>query len=81
MRRRFHAIISTTLTGTPRPLSVQEGFMKAKQISKKKGASKATVTKGARKKGTRKSKPTTPVGDIMRNAAEVIRSVAQSIRP
>ena len=60
--------------------------MKAKQISKKKGASKATVTKGARKKGTRKkgtrkSKPTTPVGDIMRNAAEVIRSVAQSIRP
>ena len=64
--------------------------MKAKQISKKKGASKATVTKGARKKATRKkaskkatrkSKPTTPVGDIMRNAAEVIRSVAQSIRP
>jgi hypothetical protein len=55
--------------------------MKAKKISKKKGASKATVTKGARKKGTRKSKPTTPVGDIMRNAAEVIRSVAQSIRP
>ena len=60
--------------------------MKAKQLSKKKGASKATVTKGARKKatrkkGTRKSKPTTPVGDIMRNAAEVIRSVAQSIRP
>ena len=60
--------------------------MKAKRISKKKGASKATVTKGARKKGTRKkgtrkSKPTTPVGDIMRNAAEVIRSVAQSIRP
>lgn len=60
--------------------------MKAKQISKRKGASKATVTKGARKKatrkkGTRKSKPTTPVGDIMRNAAEVIRSVAQSIRP
>jgi hypothetical protein len=60
--------------------------MKAKQISKKKGASKATVTKGARKKGTRKkgtrkSKPTTPVGDIMRNAAEVIRSVAERIRP
>ena len=60
--------------------------MKAKQISKKKGASKATVTKGARKKatrkkGTRKSKPTTPVGDIMRNPAEAIRSVAQSIRP
>ena len=77
--------------------------MKAKPISKKKGASKATaVTKGARKKGTgkkgtgkkgtgkkgtgkkgtRKSKPaTTPVGDIMRNAAEVIRSVAKNIRP
>ena len=60
--------------------------MKAKQISKKKGASKATVTKGARKKGTRKkgtrkSKPTTPVGDIMRNAAEVIRSVAKNINP
>jgi hypothetical protein len=57
--------------------------MKAKQISKKKGARRATaVTKGARKKGTRKSKPaTTPVGDIMRNAAEVIRSVAKNIRP
>ncbi len=57
--------------------------MKAKQISKKKGARKATaVTKGTRKKGTRKSKPaTTPVGDIMRNAAEVIRSVAKNIRP
>ena len=60
--------------------------MKAKQISKKKGASKATVTKGARKrgtrkKGTRKSKPTTPVGDIMRTAAEVIRSAARNIRP
>jgi hypothetical protein len=62
--------------------------MKAKQISKKKTASKATAvtkrarTKGTRKKATRKSKPaTTPVGDIMRNAAEVIRSVAKNIRP
>ena len=57
--------------------------MKAKQISRKKKAKKATATsKGARKKGTRKSKPaTTPVGDIMRNAAEMIRSVAKNIRP
>src|SRR4030095_9335980 len=66
----------STSTGTPRLLSAQEGFMKAKQISKKKTASKATAvtkrarTKGTRKKATRKSKPaTTPVGDIMRNAA------------
>ena len=63
--------------------------MKAKKSSKKKGARKTTAarktkaaTKGARKKGTRKQKTaTTPVGDIMRNAAEVIESLAKNIRP
>jgi hypothetical protein len=57
--------------------------MKAKKILKKKGTRKTTAaTKGARKKGTRKKKAaTTPVGDIMRNAAEVIQSVAKNIRP
>ena len=57
--------------------------MKAKKILTKKGTRKTTAaTKGARKKGTRKKKaPTTPVGDIMRNAAEVIQSVAKNIRP
>jgi hypothetical protein len=57
--------------------------VKAKQTSKRKKATNArAATKGVRKKGTRKSKPaTTPVGDIMRNAAGVIRSVAKSIRP
>ena len=57
--------------------------MKAKKISKKKGTRKTTAaTKGARKKGTRKKKAaTTPVGDIMRNAAQVIESLAKSIRP
>jgi len=57
--------------------------MKAKKIPKKKGAKKTTAaTKGARTTGTRKKKAaTTPVGDIMRNAAEVIQSVAKNIRP
>jgi len=57
--------------------------MKAKKLSKKKRARKTPAsTKGARKKGTRKKKAaTTPVGDIMRNAAEVIESVAKNIRP
>jgi hypothetical protein len=57
--------------------------MKAKKLSKKKRARKSPAsTKGARKKGTRKKKAaTTPVGDIMRNAAEVIESVAKNIRP
>ncbi len=57
--------------------------MKAKKISKKKGARKTkATTKGAPKKGTRKKKAaTTPVGNIMRNAAEVIESVAKNIRP
>ena len=62
--------------------------MKAKKILKKKGTRKTTAaTKGARKKGTRKKgtrktkAATTPVGDIMRNAAEVIQSVAKNIRP
>jgi hypothetical protein len=57
--------------------------MKAKKILKRKGTRKTTAaTKGARKKGTRKKKAaTTPVGDIMRNAAEVIQSVAKNIRP
>jgi hypothetical protein len=57
--------------------------MKATRISKKKRAPKTTATtKGARKKGTRKKRTaTTPVGDIMRNAAKVIESVAKTIRP
>jgi hypothetical protein len=57
--------------------------MKAKKSSKKKGARKTTAaTKGARKKGTQKRKTaTTQVGDIMRNAAEVIESLAKNIRP
>ena len=58
--------------------------MKAKKIPEKKRAKKTTAaTKGARKKGTRKKKKaaTTPVGDIMRNAAEVIQLVAKNIRP
>ena len=57
--------------------------MKAKKVSKKKRARKTTATsKGARKKGTRKKRAaTTPVGDIMRNAAEVIESLAKNIRP
>jgi hypothetical protein len=57
--------------------------MKAKKIPKKNKAKKTTAaTKAARKKGSRKRKAaTTPVGDIMRNAAEVIQSVAKTIRP
>ena len=57
--------------------------MKAKKIPKKKKAKKTTAaTKGTRKKGTRKKKAvTTPVGNIIRNAAEVIQSVAKTIRP
>jgi hypothetical protein len=52
--------------------------MKAKRIPKKTGAKKTTAaTKGARKKKA----ATTPVGDIMRSAAEVIQSVAKNIRP
>ena len=57
--------------------------MKAKKIPKKKRAKKTTAAStGSRKTGTRKTKAaTTPVGDIMRNAAEVIQSVAKNIRP
>ena len=57
--------------------------MKAKKITKKKGAGKTmAASKGARKKGARPKKAaTTPVGDLMRNAAEVIRSVAKNVRP
>ncbi len=57
--------------------------MKAKKIPKKKRAKETTAAiKRARKKGTRKKKAaTTPVGDIMRSAAEVIQSVAKNIRP
>jgi hypothetical protein len=57
--------------------------MKAKKVPKKKRARKTTATsKGARKKGTRKKRAaTTPVGDIMRNAAKAIESVAKNIRP
>jgi hypothetical protein len=57
--------------------------MKAKKIPKKKRAKKTTAAStGSRKTGTRKKKAaTTPVGDIMRNAAEVIQSVAKNIRP
>ena len=57
--------------------------MKAKKIPKKKGAGKTmAASKGARRKGARPKKAaTTPVGDLMRNAAEVIRSVAKNVRP
>ena len=57
--------------------------MKAKKIPKKKRAKKTTAAStGSRKTGTRKKKAaTTPVGDIMRNAAEVIQSVAKNLRP
>ena len=56
--------------------------MKAKKISKKKGARKTTArTKGPRKKVTRKKAATTPVGDFMRSAAKAIESVAKNIRP
>jgi hypothetical protein len=57
--------------------------MKAKKIPKKKRAKKTTAaTKGASKKGARKKKAaTTPVGDMIRNAADVIQSVAKTIRP
>ena len=62
--------------------------MKAKKIPKKTRAKKTrakkttAATRGTPKKGTRKKKAAaTPVGDIMRNAAEVIRSVAERIRP
>ena len=57
--------------------------MQAKKVSKKKRARKTTATsKGARRKGMRTKKAaTTPVGDIMRNAAKAIESVAKNIRP
>jgi hypothetical protein len=57
--------------------------MKAKKIPKKTRAKKTTAaTRGTPKKGTRKKKAAaTPVGDIMRNAAAVIQSVAKTIRP
>jgi len=57
--------------------------MKAKKIPKKKRPKKTTgATKGARTKGARKKRAaTTPVGDIVRNAAEMIQSIAKNIRP
>jgi hypothetical protein len=63
--------------------------MKAKKIPKKRAKKKTTAaTRGARKNDTRKKNRTrkkkaapTPVGDLMRSAAEVVQSVANTIRP
>jgi len=59
-----------------------EEIMKAKKIPKKSAGKTTAATKRTRKKGTRQRKAaTTPVGDLMRNTAEGIRSVARKISP